>query len=480
MEELKMRKHTLWLAVVVGFSAVAHADGDFWHERPTQSPDVVSLPSLAPLVKKVDGAVLTITVEADLKNANHPPVFKGFGFEFRLPDGPPMQGMGSGFIIHESGYALTNNHVIENADRIQVKPGNDPNVYPAVVVGADPKTDVALIKIEGPKDKKWPFIPLGDSAALQVGDFVVAIGNPFGLSQTVSTGILSAQHRREIAPSGRTGLYDFLQTDASINPGNSGGPLLNLKGEVIGINAAVNTAGQGLGFAIPINLIKQLLPQLKQRGSISRSWIGVGIRKVSPEMARGFGLDRPRGALIQQVVEDGPAARAGLVPGDIITRFDGTLIEEASDLPLLAAHAGIGKKIPVELMRESKSKQVTVVLGELPPDEDGKGDPHEKSREPVEETGKLGIQVQDLDASTRSKLGLPAKQKGAVVVDVQPYSAAFEGGLQPGDVVTEVNRKPIGDARAFVAMVKSTAAGTMLRILVRRGDATVFIAVVKP
>jgi serine protease Do len=462
--------------------AVAAARGgtaSIWHEVPSTERDVVAIPSLAPLVDKVASAVLTITVEADTKNAGREPVLRGFGLEFRLPEMMPQSGQGTGFLIHESGYALTNNHVIENAGKISVTVGGRPEVYRATVVGTDVKTDVALIKLESEKND-WPFIPLGDSDALHVGDFVVAIGNPFGLSQTVSMGIISANHRREIAPSGRQGLYDFLQTDASINPGNSGGPLINLRGEVVGINAAVNTAGQGLGFAIPISLVKELIPSLKEHGGVERSWLGVGIRPVDPALAQSFGLDRPRGALVAQVVDDGPAAKAGIEPGDVITRFDGRVIERSSDLPLIAAHSGVGKKVPVELLREGKNKSLSVTLGAMPGDSGQPVLAKAKGSEGSVEAGKLGLQLQDLDATARQKLGLARGTSGALVVAVGPGTPAAQGGLAPGDVITKVNGRAVASARAFASASESVASGNALRLLVRRGTATIFVALKKP
>jgi serine protease Do len=457
-------------------SAAASASAELWHERPNGSADVLPLPSLSPLVKEVGKAVLTITVEANQSQGQQEPMFRGFGFEFRLPDMGPMKGQGSGFLIHESGYALTNHHVIEHAGKITVNVGGSPEEYDAEVVGTDPTTDVALIKLKG--KKRWPFIPLGDSDALEVGDFVVAIGNPFGLSQTVSTGIISAEHRRELAPSGRHGLYDFLQTDASINPGNSGGPLINLKGEVVGINAAVNRAGQGLGFAIPVNLVKQLVPQLEDKGAVSRSWIGVAIQSVAPELAEGFGLDRPRGALVAQVVEDGPAAKAGLLPGDVILSFDGKPIEESSDLPLLAAHAGVGKRVKLGIKRDARDRAITLTLGEMPGTQPAGG--VHGSRDKAQEAGKLGIQIDDLDKRARQQLGLSKAVKGALVVDIVPFSPAANGGLKPGDVVTKVNGRKVSSARGFVKLVTRVPSGKLVKLLVRRGKSTMFVAMKKP
>lgn len=465
------------------FATPAFAE-KLWTERNVPARQV-DIPSLSPLVRQVSEAVLTINVEGAVENVSGPgradprmDLFRRFGFEFRGPQMPPMHGQGTGFLIHPEGYALTNNHVIENAAVIRVRVGSDHREYEAEVVGSDPNTDVALIKLKS-KRKDWPVIPLGDSDRLSVGDFVVAIGNPFGLSQSVSMGIISARGRRDIAPSGRQGLYNFLQTDASINPGNSGGPLINLSGEVIGINTAINSAGQGIGFAIPVNLVKKLVPELKQNGRIARSWIGVGIRPVAPDLADGFGLDRPRGALVAQVVPGGPADKGGLRPGDIITKFDGKPIEEASELPLLAGLGGVGKKVRLEVLRDGKVREHLVTLGQLP-SEDGVQRGRGRPSADDEQIGRLGVTVESLDDNTRSRLRLPAEVRGALVVNVAPGSVAAEAGLEPGDVVVEVNGSPVRTARAFAGAVKKVPSGKLVRILLRRGDATIFTALVKP
>lgn len=466
---------TVLLLSLLSFPALAER---LWTEGSARAR--VELPSIAPLVDEVDDAVLTIQTQAFVENASvrNPQLdfFRRFGFQFELPDMPPMRGQGTGFLIHPEGYALTNHHVIENAKLIKVRVGSDRREYEAEVVGSDPNTDVALIKLKSNR-KDWPVIPLGDSDALEVGDFVVAIGNPFGLANTVSMGIISARGRRDIAPSGRQGLYNFLQTDASINPGNSGGPLINLRGEAIGINSAINAAGQGIGFAIPINLVKKLIPELKQNGRVSRSWLGVGIRPVTADLAEGFGLDRPRGALVAQVVPDGPADKAGIEPGDVITKFDGKIIEDASELPLLAGLAGVGRKVELEVYRDGKPRSFKLKLGEMPRAEGAsRGRPSPSD----EEAGKLGLTVENLDDDDRVQLRLPSDVQGALVVRVQPGSVAFDAGLQPGDVIVKVNDRKVRDAKSFAQVVKSIPSGKLVRILVRRGDATIFTAMVKP
>ncbi len=484
-------KKTLALALVgavglaVAPTVVSAKNVGIWTEKTAQDSHPVDMPSLGPLVKEVADAVLTISTETQVTRGRAPDptdpqweFFRRFGLEFDMPQMPRMQGQGTGFLISRDGYALTNHHVIENAAVIKVRVGKERREYSAEVVGSDPSTDVALIKLKGERKGGFPVIPLADSDKLEVGDFVVAIGNPFGLSQSVSMGIISARGRRDIMPSGRQGLYDFLQTDASINPGNSGGPLVSLNGEVVGINTAINAAGQGIGFAIPINLVKQLIPELKESGHVSRSWIGVSIRGISPELARGFGLERPRGALVAQVVDDGPAAKSGLEPGDIIVGFDGVDIDDASQLPLLASFAGVGKTVSLEILRDGKPKTLSVKLGQLPGAENA---PKTKADQKTEEqTGKLGLTIDDLTPSLRQQAKVDAKVRGAIVLRVFPMSAAAEAGLQQGDVIVEVGGKRVRTATQFVEVVRKAKSGDVLKVLVRRGDAEVFTPIVKP
>jgi serine protease Do len=480
MHALASRTQTARIAIVASLALLAALPASaekLWTEGRNGGVKV-EIPSLGPLVDKVDDAVLTISTEANLgaPGADDPrmEMFKRFGFE--LPRNMPQRGQGTGFLIHRAGYALTNHHVVEGAETIEVRVGSGSKVYQAEVIGSDAKTDVALIKLKGRRD--FPVLPLGDSDKLSVGDFVVAIGNPFGLSQSVSLGILSANHRREINPSGRQGLYDFLQTDASINPGNSGGPLMNLRGEVIGINTAINAAGQGLGFAIPINLVKKLIPDLRAKGKVSRSWIGVSIRKVSADLAEGFGLDRPRGALVAQVVEGGPADKAGLEPGDVIVRFDGKNVEDANQLPLLAGFAGVGKKVRLSVMRDGKPRKFSLKLGELPEDLSASARTPRKGEAP--ETGKLGLAIDDLDGETRGRLGLSARARGAHVVQVLPGSPAFEAGLRKDDVILEVNGRLVKSAKGFIDQVGRAKSGRVLKLLFLRDGDEVFTAFRKP
>ncbi|MEL6340935.1 MAG: PDZ domain-containing protein, partial [Myxococcota bacterium] len=317
-------------------------------------------------------------------------------------------------------------------------------------------------------------VPLGDSNTMEIGDWVMAIGNPFGLDHSVSVGIISAKGRRDIMPSGRRGLYDFIQTDAAINPGNSGGPLINMRGEVVGINTAINAAGTGIGFAIPVNMVKAMLPDLKDKGRFARSWIGIRIQSLSDDLATSYGLKRPKGALVSEVVPGGPGARAGLRDGDIILEFDGKPIRESSDLPLYASMAGVGKKVDMTVWRDTKRAKFSITLAAYP-----KSDQVLASSGPVEKSAKLGITINDITPELRRKFSLE-ERSGVVVVDVERGSVADDAGMQPGDVILGVNGRDLSRARQFAEIVKSSKRNAFLRIKVARGGGQMFIAVRKP
>lgn len=304
-------------------------------------------------------AVVTIETEGDQATFR--------GFHPFLDRGTPREdfalGAGSGFIIRDDGHILSNNHVIEKAKTIKIHL-HDGRIFEARLIGRDPATDLSLLKIDTPD--KLPTVPLGDSDALQIGEWVVAIGNPMGLSHTVTVGIVSAKGRREVRPDDGLRYADFIQTDASINPGNSGGPLFNLQGEVIGINTAINAHAQGIGFSVPINMVKTVLPALKTRGLVERSWLGIQIGPVTAAHAKDAGLDRPQGALVSGVVRQGPAELAGLRAGDVILRFGDRPIERHDDLPWIASNAGIGETINLAIRREGHERKLTVTLGRMP------------------------------------------------------------------------------------------------------------------
>jgi len=376
-----------------------------------------------------------------------------------------QKSLGSGFLIDKQGSILTNNHVVEDADEIVVKL-SDGTEHKAKVLGRDKKTDVALIRI----DKAPAVTPIvfGDSDRLQVGEWVMAIGNPFGLENTVTAGIVSAMGRHIGA-----GPYDnFIQTDASINPGNSGGPLINLRGEVVGINSAIYSRGGGnigIGFASPINIAKDLLPDLESHGRVTRGWLGVLIQKVTPEIADSLGLHDTSGALVADVTRGGPAKEAGVQVGDVIVEFDGSPVKESVDLPLLVARTRVGKVVTVKVLRGQGEKTIEVKVQQLQEDE------VEVSR--AADAGEdFGLAVQDLTPEVAESIGIDSSTKGVVVASVVPGGPADEAQIRRGDVILEVNRRPVTDSTTFRAAVQATEKGKSLLVLVKRGDNTIFLA----
>jgi len=381
------------------------------------------------------------------------------------PRGPQRQrSLGSGFIIDADGSILTNNHVVENASKIVVKLAGDEQDYEAKVIGRDAKTDIAVIKINAKIN--LAAASLGDSDGLEVGEWVMAIGNPFGLDGTVTSGIVSAKGRHNITQ----GPYDnFIQTDASINPGNSGGPLINLRGEVIGINTAIfsRSGGNiGIGFAIPINLVKELLPQLRGKGKVTRGYLGVLIQKVTPEIAESLGMDKGYGALVANVSKDGPAEKAGVKVGDVIVEFDGNPVKDSGDLPIIVARTPVEKKARMKVLRDKKEIILNVAVGELKDEEVVASAP---------EKGELGLTVQRLTPQMAESLGLE-KSEGVVVSAVEPGSAAEEAGIRRGDVILEVDRKGVRNLDEYKKAIAGVRKGRGVLFLVRRGESTLFLA----
>lgn len=372
-----------------------------------------------------------------------------------------QKSLGSGFILDRDGYVVTNNHVVENADEIKVKLASGKE-FEAKVIGRDPKTDLALIKIKASSDLQP--LKMGNSDEMKVGSWVVAIGSPFGLEQTVTAGIISAKGR--IIGSGP---YDnFIQTDASINPGNSGGPLINMKGEVIGINTAIVASGQGIGFAIPINTAKDVLPQLKDKGKVTRGWLGVSIQEVTPEIAKSFGLKEKRGALIAEVIKDGPAEKAGIEQGDVIVEFDGKEIGESKDLPRIVAAAPVGKTVPVKIWKNGKTLIKEVKIGQL---EEGVS---EAAKTPTRK--QIGIAVQDITHEMAQALGL-RNRVGVVVAQVEQGSPAADAGIRQGDVIREVNRIQVTNVEDFLQKIEQTKSGSSILLLIQRGKNSLFVTV---
>lgn len=373
-----------------------------------------------------------------------------------------QKSLGSGFIIDQEGYIVTNNHVVDGADEIKVKLAGG-REFDAKIIGRDAKTDLALIKIKGSSDLKP--LKMGNSDEAAVGSWVVAIGSPFGLEQTVTAGIVSAKGR--IIGSGP---YDnFIQTDASINPGNSGGPLINMKGEVIGINTAIVASGQGIGFAIPVSTATEVIAQLKNKGKVTRGWLGVSIQDITPELAKTFGLKERKGGLVAEVMKDGPAEKAGIEQGDVIVEFDGKEIAESKDLPRIVAATAVGKTVNVKVMRNGKTISKSVKIGQM--DETAT-----TAEAKVTGGNQLGITVQDITPQIARALGLK-KTSGVVVTQIEPGNSAAEAGIQKGDIIKEVNRKSVKNSDEFFREIKQGKSGESVLFLVQRGEVSIYVAV---
>jgi serine protease Do len=385
--------------------------------------------------------------------------------------GRATRGAGSGFIINADGHLLTNHHVIDHATSIQVHL-LDGRTFTAEVLGSDPATDLALLKIT-PKGAPLPTVPLGDSDALEIGAWVVAIGNPMGLSHTVTAGIVSAKGRREVRPGRELRYADFIQTDASINPGNSGGPLFNLRGQVVGINSAINARAQGIGFAIPANMVKTIVRQLAEDGSVDRSWIGVAIQPITEPLARSFGLEQAQGALISNVVDGGPAAKAGLEPGDLITAFGDSPIKAHDDLPWLASTAGVGRTIPLTVLRDGRTRTIPITLERLP-GQDTAPASLKRGKRPLASPRKvLGITLEPISPRAARRLGTA---DGVLVAGIDPGSPAAEAGLRPGDVIRRCNGTAVHSVHQLDKKLDTVKAKSLVRLLVKRGRNSVFLA----
>jgi serine protease Do len=425
------------------------------------------------IADQVRAGVVNIQVSKKVSNAEFPNS-RGNPFGDRNPFGeffgpfggnPPerkQQGVGSGCIISQEGYILTNNHVVEDADQIKVKLA-DGKELDGRIIGRDPKTDLALVKIDGAEDLQP--LKLGDSDALKVGNWVVAVGSPFGLEQTVTAGIVSAKGR--VIGSGP---YDnFIQTDASINPGNSGGPLINMQAEVVGINTAIIASGQGIGFAIPINMAKEIAPQLQKTGHVTRGLLGVSIQDLTPELAKSFGLKETQGALVAKVVPGGPAEKAGILQGDVVVKFNGQPVTGSKDLSRIVATTPVGQTVAVRVTREGKTIDIQANVGEMEEESAtaAAGDASHKT---------LGVSVQNLTPQIAGELGLK-KNIGVVVTGVQPGSAAAEAKVRTGDVIQEINRKPVMNVTDFIQKIGKAKAGETLLLLIEREQNSLFVAI---
>jgi serine protease Do len=428
---------------------------------------VQTLPDFAAIVEANKAAVVNITSIHEAKAASRASPFEGFegtpfGEFFRRFEMPnvPRQGQGSGFIVGADGVVLTNAHVVEGADEVRVRLA-DRREFRGKVIGVDKPTDIAVVKIDA---KGLPSVKLGNPEAIRVGEWVVAIGSPFGLEATVTAGIVSATSRS--LPQGT--YVPFIQTDAAVNPGNSGGPLFNLKGEVIGINSQIysRTGGyMGIAFAIPIDVAAGVKDQLLAHGKVERGRIGVAIQEVSAGLAQSFGLERPRGALVASVEPGGPADKAGVKPGDVILAIDGKLVERSAELPPMVASVKPGTKATLEVWRDGKKRSLPIAVGELEPEQVAAGPQGGEGGE-----GRLGLAVRPLTEQEKQQAN------GAQGLLVEGVSGpAARAGIRPGDVVTSVNGKPVkspADLRAAVGEHKGTVA-----LLIRRGEASIFVPV---
>jgi serine protease Do len=446
--------------------------------------------SFAPVVKKVTPSVVKVYVSASVKNvahqspqlpdelANNPWLRRFFGDEFNGPDlsprgrrneTPPRQrGMGSGVIVTRDGYLLTNNHVVDNADEVKVALA-DGREFVARIVGKDPQSDVAVLKIDA---KDLPAVELGDSDNLEVGDVVLAIGNPFGVGQTVTSGIISATGR------GSLGLdyEDMIQTDAAINPGNSGGALVDAEGRLIGINTAIlsrSGGNQGIGFAVPANLARSVMEGLVRDGRVVRGFMGVNVQNLTPALAREFGVKDSQGALVAGITPKSPAEKAGVKEGDVVLEFNRKPVKDSRHLKLQVAQIAPGTAVPVKVLRDGKTHSLSVTVKELPGQFAAKNSPDAGG----ESTDALaGVAVDDLDATSKQQLKAPAGLNGAIVTRVEPNTPAFEAGLREGDVIIEINRKAVKNAEEAVQLTQNAKdKRTLLRVWSKGGSRFVVV-----
>ena len=456
--------------------------------------------SFADLAERVSPAVVNISTTRQVAESSNPGLpgdfppgspFEEFfrQFQDRFGNGggngggngqPPAQrvsALGSGFIVDPAGYVVTNNHVIDGADEIMVTL-TDGTQLPAELVGTDKQTDLALLKVKS--EKKLPAVEFGDSDTIRVGDWVIAVGNPFGLGGTVSAGIVSARGRDIHAGP----FDDFLQIDAAINPGNSGGPTFSLDGKVMGVNAAIaspNGGSVGIGFAIPANLAKPIIAQLRDHGSVERGWLGVQIQVVTPELAEALGLDHPKGALVAGVMPDGPAAAAGVKPGDVILAFDGKLVPEMRDLPRIVAQTPAGRDVEIEVWRDRETRSLQASIAKQQASEQvATAQPAPADENPAGNIAvpALGATLAPLTPELKSRFALPADAVGVVIVSLDDNGPAAEQGLRPGDLIEKVSQQTVTTPADVERLAKAAhdAKQSALLLLVSRQGGSLFVA----
>jgi serine protease Do len=431
--------------------------------------------AMAEIAKVAMPAVVNIATVKTEKTADAPrnpllddPFFRRFfGDRFKHPDAPrerKSSSLGSGVIVSQDGYILTNNHVIRNADKIQVLL-SDKRQFTGKVIGNDPKTDLSVIKIDA---DNLSFLNLGDSDDLKIGEIVLAIGNPYGLNQTITMGIVSAVGRANV---GIADYEDFIQTDAAINPGNSGGALVNVRGELVGVNTAIfSTSGgyQGIGFAIPSNMAKSVLTSLITKGKVVRGWLGVSIQAITPELAQQFGLEKDYGTLVADVIENSPAEKGGFMRGDVIIELNGKEVDEPYNMRNMVASTAPGEEVTFKVIRDSTIISLLVTIGELP---------SEIQKTPTEFQNALnGISVQNLNPDIYRQLNLPEKIRGVVITDIESDSSAASA-LIPGDVILEINRKAISGLEDYENIVSRIKPEQDILLLVYRRGSTIFVTI---
>jgi serine protease Do len=466
---------TVLLSTAVATSVVLAGPLDWFGEKPKPpaeappSPAAAEAPlapsSFAEVARAAKPAVVNVSTTQKVHARGAPgsgpfseqdPFFDFFRrFHEQQPRDFTQRSLGSGVIVRPDGYVVTNAHVVKDADEIVIKL-HDEREFEAKLVGIDEKTDLALLHADA---DDLPVAPLGDSGRLEVGEWVVAIGNPFGLSETVTAGIVSAKGRSIGA-----GPYDdFIQTDASINPGNSGGPLLDLQGRVVGINSAIfsQSGGNiGIGFAIPINLVEHVVDQLSEHGEVVRGWLGVVIQDVTPELAHSFSLERAEGALVSEAMPDGPAARAGIERGDVIVEYDGTKIDRTRGLPSLVADTPVGRKVEVVVLRDGKKETFELKVGEMPAEASAESGGRN--------SGDWGLAVQEITPELAERLGLASTQ-GVLVSAVAPGSPAVDAGIRAGDVILQVDRKSVHGTSDYEKALAGAKGKSLLLLLQREG-----------
>ncbi|MBM3262773.1 MAG: DegQ family serine endoprotease [candidate division Zixibacteria bacterium] len=448
---------------------------------PTLGADARSLQEFsevfAGIAEKVKPSVVLIqskkSVRVSRQDTRRNPLFdEFFGPVVPMPQDPrPEQGLGSGVIVSKDGYILTNNHVIDGADDITVSLP-DKRKFKAELIGTDPRTDIAVIKV---KSDALPVLPFGNSDKLRVGEWVMAVGNPFGLEHTVTAGIVSAKGRGDVLETGGRYYYqDFIQTDAAINPGNSGGALVDLDGNLMGINTAIfsRTGGyQGIGFAIPANMARDIMTRLIKDGKITRGYLGVLIQSLDEEIATSMGLPNNKGAVVTEISKDGPAAKSNLKTGDVVTSLNGKPVQDSDDLRNRIASIAPGTEIALDVLRNGKTVKVAVELGQLPDDPNQVAASEEKSPSPA---SRLGIDVQDITPDMARQFNL---ENGVIIARVEPGSVSEDKGLRRGDVIREVNGENVSDVRGFVNIVRKFEAGRAIRFLIQRGQSQFLVGI---